>query len=105
MTASATRGSRRMFLSFWRPLAELTMTWSPSKSHHTGVTCGLPSGMSVPRLAKARFENRSRYLSGMAMSSSLLELYPQHYRTPQQVNGVRSQTPHPAHLARHHSPA
>jgi len=26
----------------------------------------------------------------------LLELYPQHYRTPQQVNGVRSQTPRPA---------
>src|ERR1700723_1596175 len=61
----ATRGSRRTFLSFWRPLAELKMMCSPSKSHHTGVTCGLPLGIRVPRLAKARFWKRSRYFSGM----------------------------------------
>src|SRR5579864_2125399 len=66
MTARATRGSRRIFLSFCLPLAEFTITCSPSESHQTGVTCGEPSGMSVPRLAKARLVKRSRYLSGMA---------------------------------------
>src|SRR5947209_15620690 len=75
MIASATRGSRRMFLSFCRPLAVFTMTKSPSMSHHTGVTWGEPSGIRVPRLAKARLPKRSRYLSGIDcdMSSSLLE--------------------------------
>src|SRR5579863_9974830 len=72
MTASDTRGSRRTLRSFWRPLAELKMTCSPSKSHHTGVTCGLPSGMSVPRLANARFWNRSRYFSGMTCGMNAL---------------------------------
>src|SRR6266700_1791078 len=89
MMASATRGSRRMFLSFCRPLAELTMTRSPSRSHQTGVTCGWPSGISVPRLAKARLLNRSRYLSGIGMSPSLLELRPQHYRTEHEVVQAR----------------
>ena len=28
-------------------------------------TCGRPSGMRVPKLAKARFSNRSRYFSGI----------------------------------------
>src|ERR1700756_3362225 len=83
MTASATRGSRRMFLSFWRPLAEFTTTRSPSRSHQTGVTCGEPSGIRVARLANARLEKRSRYLSGMAcdMNLSLHGSYAQHYRT------------------------
>src|SRR5579872_368883 len=82
MLAIATRGSRRIFLSFWRPRAVFTSTRSPSRSTHTGVTCGLPSGMSVARLANARLVKRSRYLSGMDcdMSSSLLELQEQHYR-------------------------
>src|SRR5450631_3229035 len=64
--ASDTRGSRRTLRSFCRPLAELKITWSPSRSTHTGVTWGRPSGMSVPRLAKARLLKRSRYFSGMA---------------------------------------
>src|SRR2546423_1697423 len=78
----ATRGSRRILLSFWRPRAVFTRTRSPSRSTHTGVTCGLPSGMSVARLANARFVKRSRYLSGIDCdkSSSLLELHEQHYR-------------------------
>src|SRR3954469_9135335 len=78
----ATRGSRRIFLSFCLPRAVFTSTRSPSKSTHTGVTCGLPSGMSVARLANARFVKRSRYLSGIDCdkSSSLLELHEQHYR-------------------------
>src|SRR5579863_1450924 len=66
MIASETRGSRRTLRSFWRPLAELKMAYWPSKSIQTGVTCGLPSGISVPRLAKARLENKSRYFSGIA---------------------------------------
>src|SRR5438045_1178793 len=72
MMATETRGSRLTFLSFCRPRAELKMTWSPSKSHQTGVTCGRPSGMRVARLAKARFWKRSLYFSGMAcdMNSS-----------------------------------
>src|SRR5579864_3184246 len=87
MIASATRGSRRMFLSFCLPLAEFTITCSPSKSHQTGVTCGEPSGMSVPRLAKARLVNRSRYLSGIAcdMNPSLLGSHAQHYRTMERL--------------------
>src|SRR5579863_8415378 len=83
MTASDTRGSRRTLRSFWRPLAELKMTCSPSKSHHTGVTCGRPSGIRVPRLAKARFWKRSRYFSGMTCdirASGKFGLQ-QHYRT------------------------
>src|SRR5215467_11781611 len=63
----ATRGSRRTFLSFCRPRAELKITCSPSKSHHTGVTCGRPSGIRVPRLAKAFFWKRSRYFSGITL--------------------------------------
>src|SRR6266436_3599473 len=74
--ASATRGSRRTLRSFWRPLAELKVTCSPSKSHHTGVTCGRPSGMRVPKLAKAFFWKRSRYFSGMTfdIAGSFLKL-------------------------------
>src|SRR5712692_3889289 len=89
MIAMATRGSRRTLRSFCRPLAELKITKSPSRSHHTGVTCGWPSGISVPRLAKARLLNRSRYLSGIGMSPPLLELRPQHYRTAQEVVEAR----------------
>src|ERR1700680_3941815 len=55
-----------MLRSFTRPLAELTSTCLPSKSHHTGVTCGCPSGIRVPRLANAFFLNRSRYFSRIA---------------------------------------
>src|SRR3954464_4821313 len=89
----ATRGSRRMFLSFWRPRAVFTSTRSPSKSTHTGVTCGLPSGMTVARLANARLVKRSRYLSGIDcdMSSSLLELHEQHYR---RCGWMREQSKH-----------
>src|SRR5215472_10662534 len=61
----ATRGSRRMLLSLTRPLAELTRTCLPSKSTQTGVTCGLPSFISVLRLPKACFSNRSAYFSGI----------------------------------------
>src|SRR5579863_2037707 len=85
MMARETRGSRRRFLSFWRPRAELTSTWEPSKSHQTGVTCGLPSGISVASEAKARFSNRSRYFSGIAFSmacgmSFSRSGFVQHYR-------------------------
>src|SRR5580704_17868165 len=65
MRARETRGSRRTLRSFWRPLAELKMTCSPWKSIQTGVTCGRPSGISVPSEAKARFVKRSRYFSGI----------------------------------------
>src|SRR5579864_5570087 len=54
-----------MFLSFTRPSAELNRMWLPSKSTHTGVTCGLPSGITVARLANAGFVNKSAYFSGI----------------------------------------
>src|SRR6266576_2304993 len=75
--ARDTRGSRRTLRSFWRPRAELKITCWPSKSHHTGVTCGRPSGISVPRLAKAGFWKRSRYFSGITLdiASSLLDRF------------------------------
>src|ERR1700685_753838 len=79
MMARATRGLRRTFLSFCRPFAELKMTCSPSKSHHTGVTCGRPSGINVPRLAKARFLNRSRYFSGITCDIRASGFRFQHY--------------------------
>src|SRR5438477_7986698 len=44
-----------MFLSLTRPRAELTRMYLPSKSNQTGVTCGLPFGMIVARLANALF--------------------------------------------------
>src|SRR5262244_910295 len=49
----ATVGVRRRFLSLIRPLAELMRRWRPSQSNQTGVTCGVPSGLMVARLAKA----------------------------------------------------
>src|SRR5580658_8069314 len=73
MMASETRGSRRTLRSFWRPLAELNSTCSPSKSTHTGVTCGRPSGIRVPRLAKARLVNKSRYFSGITADIKTLQ--------------------------------
>src|SRR5216683_5273681 len=79
-----TRGSRRTFLSFTRPFAELKRTCFPSKSTHTGVTCGLPSFISVPRFPKACFSNRSKYFSGI---TSLIAVLPaksceSHLRNP-----------------------
>src|SRR5713226_1875937 len=82
MIAKDTRGSRRTLRSFCRPLAELKITCWPSKSTQTGVTCGLPSGINVPRLAKARFWNKSAYFSGMTSDirpPTELKLQ-QHYR-------------------------
>src|SRR3989304_1378456 len=63
--ASATLGVRRMLRSFTRPLAELMRRWLPSQSNQTGVTCGLPPGMTVARLANAFFWKRSLKLSGI----------------------------------------
>src|SRR5439155_865856 len=39
---SATRGLRARFLTLTRPCAVLKRTCVPSKSTHTGVTCGAP---------------------------------------------------------------
>src|SRR5581483_1505954 len=39
---------------------------------HTGVTCGVPFGITVARCAKARFSNRSRWLSGMGCGARVL---------------------------------
>src|SRR3972149_2161196 len=66
MIESAPRLLRRMFLSFTRPLAELTRICVPSKSHHTGVTCGEPLAISVARCAKATLVKRSLNCSGIA---------------------------------------
>src|SRR3989454_10924 len=76
--ATATRASRRRLRSFWRPRAELTRTCCPSKSTHTGVTCGLPSGISVARFPNAGLRKRSRNLSGMrsAIMSSVRNFTP-----------------------------
>src|SRR5262245_47423587 len=50
-------------------------TWRPSKSTHTGVTCGLPSGPTVARCAKPFFSNRSLYfVRSAAMSLTPLDL-------------------------------
>src|SRR5207253_3425090 len=55
-----------MFLSYTRPRAELTRMYLPSKSNQTGVTCGLPFGMTVARLANAFFVvTRSRNSGGI----------------------------------------
>ena len=43
-----------------RPFAVFTTTSPSWRSHQTGVTCGLPSGMSVVRNANAGFSKRSR---------------------------------------------
>ena len=55
-----------MLRSFWRLRTELNQTQSSSRSHHTGVTYGPPSGISVAKWAKVGLLNRSRYFSGMA---------------------------------------
>src|SRR5215831_18329467 len=54
-----------MFRSLTRPFAELKRTCVPSKSTHTGVTCGLPSFISVPRFPKACFSSRSAWVCGI----------------------------------------
>src|SRR3970040_542366 len=66
MIESATRLLPRLFYSFPPPLAELTRICVPSKSHHTGVTCGEPSAISVARCAKATLVKRSLNCSGIA---------------------------------------
>src|SRR2546425_823684 len=62
---SATRGSLARFLTLTRPFAVLKRTCVPSKSTHTGVTCGAPSGPTVASCANAFFVKRSRYCSGI----------------------------------------
>jgi hypothetical protein len=52
-TLTATRGSRRTFLSFWLPSLVLIRMCSPSVSTHTWVIWGDPSGMSVAIWQKA----------------------------------------------------
>src|SRR5213593_2165554 len=71
--ARATTRRSRMFRSLTRPRAELIRTWLPSQSNQTGVTWGVPSGMIVPRLAKAFFPSRrsANCSSVMAMNSLL----------------------------------
>src|SRR5664279_545556 len=44
------------------------------KSTHTGVVCGLPSGMSVVKLPNAGFWNRSLWVSGTDADIGLLLL-------------------------------
>src|SRR5581483_2814785 len=87
MIARATRAFRRMFRSLTRPRAEFTRIRSSSTSNHTGVTWGLPSGMSVARFAKAFFCKRSAKLSGtVAMSpprSGPGRVQPRRERLPQ----------------------
>src|SRR5207249_2596952 len=67
---SATRGSRAKFFTLTRPCAVLKRTCVPSKSTHTGVTCGAPSAPTVARCAKAFFVKRSRYCSGIVTMRS-----------------------------------
>ena len=50
------------------PRAELKRTDPPTKSHQIGVTCGVPSGIKVARLAKARFANKSWNFSGISVA-------------------------------------
>src|SRR5437773_6614955 len=67
---SATRGLRAKFFTLTRPCAVLKRTCVPSKSTHTGVTCGAPSAPTVARCAKAFFVKRSRYCSGIVTMRS-----------------------------------
>src|SRR5438552_4045014 len=67
---SATRGLRARFLTLTRPFAVLKRTCVPSKSTHTGVTCGAPSGPTVASCANAFFVKRSRYCSGIVAMPS-----------------------------------
>src|SRR5947207_310482 len=67
---SATRGLRARFLTLTRPFAVLKRTCVPSKSTHTGVTCGAPSGPAVARCANAFFVKRSRYCSWIVAMAS-----------------------------------
>src|SRR4029079_18112541 len=66
--AIATRPSRRRLRSFTRPRAVLTSRLVPSQSTQTGVTCGLPSELSVARLANAGLLSRSRCEAGIAVA-------------------------------------
>src|SRR2546429_7420920 len=52
MMDSPTRGSRFVFLAFREPSPVQTRIRSPSRSTHTGATCGAPSSISVARWAK-----------------------------------------------------
>src|SRR5439155_13682900 len=52
MTDSATRASRFVFLALSEASPVQTRIRSPSRSTHTGATCGEPSGISVARWAK-----------------------------------------------------
>src|SRR2546422_4136771 len=67
---SATRGLRARFLTLTRPFAVLKRTCVPSKSTHTGVTCGAPSEPTVATCANAFFVKRSRYCSGIVAMPS-----------------------------------
>src|SRR5215475_10958546 len=63
----ATRGFRWRFLSFTRPRAVLKRMRSPSRSTHTGVTCGAPSAPTVAMCANAFLPSRrSRKFWGIA---------------------------------------
>src|SRR5207245_11002643 len=66
----AAGGSRARFLTLTRPFAVLKRTCVPSKSIHTGVTCGAPSEPTVARCANAFFVKRSRYCSGIVAMPS-----------------------------------
>src|SRR5437867_1833689 len=52
MMDSPTRGSRFVFLAFRELSPVQTRIRSPSRSTHTGATCGAPSSISVARWAK-----------------------------------------------------
>ena len=52
MIDTPTRASRRVFLALSEPSPVETRIESPSRSTHTGATCGEPSLMSVAKWAK-----------------------------------------------------
>src|SRR5579859_7664526 len=93
MIASATGAPSRMLRALTRPFAVLTRTTPSFRSNHTGVTCGVPSGITVARLAKAFFcVNRSRYCSVMSGIDGLLRsktLSPGMWRLPRTEESLR----------------
>jgi hypothetical protein len=47
-----------------------TSTRSASSSIHTGIECGVPSGMTADRCANVRLPRRSWYASGIELTRS-----------------------------------
>src|SRR3954471_15426669 len=64
---SATRGSRRMLRTFWKPSTVLTSTCSPSVSAQVWVSWGEPSGLVVAMKHGLGLRSSSSRASGSAM--------------------------------------